>query len=265
MSGNDYPPHPLASLFPMTKENTYEDVAFREMIRLQGFGRVVLLDGMVLGGLHELRACRELGLEPRFEEYVGDNPLVFVLLENFNGPCRTSAQRVLFVEENTTWTTRGGDRKSAKKPGRLNGVAVLDRLQRYAKPGTDFSLLIPFSFSNVEKLHAVRNSCLKNSEGKDIPSTRALLSEIIDSVRSGRTESVRKVLWLAGQSHENQRKYLANIKFKGQKIERRKRETMSDAAKIARVFDAATDEEKARFLKSSGLPWWRDHKHEHGG
>jgi hypothetical protein len=259
---NDYIHHPLADLFPMMPERSFGYLALLEIIRIQGPAPITLYEGMILGGRHEFRACRDLGIEPEFVEYDGDDPLGFVLRRSFVGPYYTQAQRALFVEEHTSWSMRGRDRKSGRG---LNGVVIFERLQSRAKPGVKLVSLVPFSFSTVQRLHTARNRRLKDSDGKDIPNTRALLPEIIESVRDGKIETVGKVHWLSEQPHENQRKFVANIKFKGQKIERSKRGTTSDAAKIARVFDAAPDEDKAQFLKSSGLVWWRDHKHEHGG
>jgi hypothetical protein len=219
MRVNDYLIHPLAKLFPQLREDSFAYSAFKEGVRVFGAGKVTLHEGKVLGGWHDLRASRDLGIDPEIVAYDGDDPLGFVLQENFIRPNCNQLQLILFVDDNTTWAGHGGDRKSRGAVKR-----VLGSLERYAKPGANLGAVVPFSFSSVQKLHAARNRFLKDEDGKDIPNTKALLPEVIDSIRDGKTESLRTVVWLADQTHEDQRKYLANIKFKGRKIERRKRQ-----------------------------------------
>lgn len=44
-----------------------------------------MLDGDVLDGRNRYRACAEAGIAPRFEEFVGADPLAFVLSMNVRG------------------------------------------------------------------------------------------------------------------------------------------------------------------------------------
>lgn len=64
----DSAPHPLADLFPPMTDEEYQ--ALKEDIARNGHQLpIVLYEGMVLDGCHRLRACKELGIEPEFEEW----------------------------------------------------------------------------------------------------------------------------------------------------------------------------------------------------
>jgi hypothetical protein len=216
MRTNDYLIHPFAALFPQLHKRSVAYLAFVEGVRAFGPGKVVLHEGKVLGGWHSLRACRDLGIDPPFEEYVGDDPLGFVLQEQLTQPRCNKLQLILIVEENSVWAEHGGDRKSK---GKAEIKKVLGSLERHMRPGVPFGSLVPFPFSNVRMLHSLRSRQLKDDDGEPIPGTIALLPEVFDAMRSGQIETLGKVRWLADQTHDDQRKYLANIKFKGRKFE----------------------------------------------
>lgn len=69
--------HPLCRILP---EMT--DAEFRPLvadIRAKGLMRpIVLFEGKILDGRHRFRACAEAGVEPRFEQYTGSDPVGFV-------------------------------------------------------------------------------------------------------------------------------------------------------------------------------------------
>jgi hypothetical protein len=140
---------------------------------------------MVLSGMDALHACRDLGIEPKFVVYEGNDPLVFVLCGNFLRSHWPSAFLALFVEEHTTWPARGGDRKSQRVRGEIKQPTMpFDLLQPFAGPGTDLSLLVPFNFDNVVKSQRARYRCQQDSNGNFIPNTMALLPEVIEAVRA---------------------------------------------------------------------------------
>jgi len=43
---------------------------------------IVAYEGMVLDGRHRYQACVETGVEPRFREYDGDDPVGYVVSSN---------------------------------------------------------------------------------------------------------------------------------------------------------------------------------------
>jgi len=68
--------HPAAELFPMLTNGEYrrlkDDIAQHGQIH-----PIVLCEGKILDGRNRYRACFELGIDPRFEEYAGDSPVSF--------------------------------------------------------------------------------------------------------------------------------------------------------------------------------------------
>ena len=72
--------HPLSAAWPNLKGE--ESQAMTESMREHGFDQsqpVVLHEGMVLDGWHRYKKARDLGIEPTFATYVGDDPAGFVI------------------------------------------------------------------------------------------------------------------------------------------------------------------------------------------
>ena len=66
-------PHAMAGLYPDMEADEFSLLC--KSIKATGLGvPVVIYEGQVIDGRHRLRACEVVGVEPRFEEYVGDDP-----------------------------------------------------------------------------------------------------------------------------------------------------------------------------------------------
>ena len=85
--------HPLSAAWPdLTSE---ESQAMTESMRAHGFDEsqpVVRHEGMVLDGWHRYRKALQLGIEPTFTDYTGDDPAGFVI-------ARHKARRHISKEE----------------------------------------------------------------------------------------------------------------------------------------------------------------------
>ena len=70
-------PHPLAKVLPAMSGEDYgrlrTDVAENGLVE-----PITLYEGKVLDGIHRQKVCDETGVEPRYEEFSGDDPLGFV-------------------------------------------------------------------------------------------------------------------------------------------------------------------------------------------
>ena len=102
--------HPLAEIFPALSAD--ELAALAGDIRAHGLREpITTYRGAVLDGRNRLRACREAGVEPRFVEYEGDDPVAFVVSRNMFRRHLTLEQRSLSAAKLAT--LRPGDNQHA--------------------------------------------------------------------------------------------------------------------------------------------------------
>jgi N6-adenosine-specific RNA methylase IME4 len=78
---NAYKIHPLADLFPFASEADFATLA-QDISRNGLLEPIVLLDDAILDGRNRYRACANVGVEPRFVQYEGDDPLSYVVSKN---------------------------------------------------------------------------------------------------------------------------------------------------------------------------------------
>jgi hypothetical protein len=85
--------HPVAETYPLMSEAELE--ALTEDIKDNGLKRaIVRYQGQILDGRNRLIACERAGIEPRFEDYEGEDPAAHARSLNLNRDL-TSAQRAI--------------------------------------------------------------------------------------------------------------------------------------------------------------------------
>lgn len=93
----EYEVHPAATLFPMMDAESFERL--KADIKENGQDqRITFFNGMVLDGRNRLKACQELGVEPRTEEIEDDgvfDPFKWVLSINLHRRHLTESQRAM--------------------------------------------------------------------------------------------------------------------------------------------------------------------------
>jgi ParB-like chromosome segregation protein Spo0J len=89
----DYPIHPVADIFPLMTEAEFEGL--KEDIRKHGQRTpVTVWCEQVIDGRHRLRACRELGRTPEYEELDYDqDPYSHVVSQNLHRRSLSASQR----------------------------------------------------------------------------------------------------------------------------------------------------------------------------
>lgn len=83
--------HKFANIFPMIEGNELE--VLKNDIKEHGLlSPVVLYEDKILDGRNRFKACKEMGIEPKFEYYTGDKPLEFVISLNLKRRHLTQSQ-----------------------------------------------------------------------------------------------------------------------------------------------------------------------------
>lgn len=83
--------HKFADIFPMIEGNELE--VLKNDIKEHGLIEpIVLFEGKILDGRNRFKACKEMGIEPKFEHYKGDKPLEFVISMNLKRRHLTQSQ-----------------------------------------------------------------------------------------------------------------------------------------------------------------------------
>jgi N6-adenosine-specific RNA methylase IME4 len=73
--------HEYANIFPLMEGQEFEEL--KEDIKKHGLKQTIILyEGKILDGRNRYNACIELGIEPKYEEYDGDEPLSYVISMN---------------------------------------------------------------------------------------------------------------------------------------------------------------------------------------
>lgn len=105
-----YEMHELCTAFPLMKNDQF--MALVKDIRENGLLEpIVLYEGKILDGRNRYTACVNAMVEPRFEEYQGNNPLRFVISKNLSRRHLDNSQRAM-VAGRLANMRHGGDRKS---------------------------------------------------------------------------------------------------------------------------------------------------------
>jgi len=105
--------HPLADLFPMLDKDSVGFKALIEDIKANRQHEPVwLLDGKILDGRNRYNACQHLGKDVLTREYIGSDPIGFVLSINLHRRHLNASQRAMVAAKLATFT-HGGDRSKA--------------------------------------------------------------------------------------------------------------------------------------------------------
>lgn len=93
-TGREIPDHPLADIIPIMSDADLD--AFTKDIKANGLGEdIVLYEGKILDGRARHQACIRAGVEPRYVEYAGSDPLGFVVSKNLHRRHLTDNQRTV--------------------------------------------------------------------------------------------------------------------------------------------------------------------------
>lgn len=94
--------HPLAELLPVIEGREYENL--RDDIRASGLlVPIVIYHDKILDGRNRYRACCEIGIEPLYEEYRGNDPAAYVISLNLARRHLNESQRAMVAAKLADW------------------------------------------------------------------------------------------------------------------------------------------------------------------
>ena len=100
---------------------------------------IVMLGDAVLDGRHRLRACKELGVVPRFEQFAGGDPVAFVLSANLKRRHLNGSQRAvvaLRVEEYHAREAKQRQRQAAERTNAALGRSAPTHVEPVPQPSS---------------------------------------------------------------------------------------------------------------------------------
>jgi hypothetical protein len=109
-SGSPLEPHPLSSLFPAMKDGEFA-LLVEDLKRNGLLMPIVVYEDKILEGCNRDRGCVEAEVTPHYVEYIGSDPLEFIVSVNLHRRHLTTAQRAAIAAKLAT-ATWGGNRKS---------------------------------------------------------------------------------------------------------------------------------------------------------
>ena len=88
-------PHAFAKILPAMADSDFDSL--RESLKTDGYigPPIYTFEGKILDGVHRYRLCVELGIEPPFVEYSGDNAFRFALNQNLARRHLNESQRAM--------------------------------------------------------------------------------------------------------------------------------------------------------------------------
>ena len=123
----EYSVHPLALLFPPLSPEQYEALV-ASIIGL--LDPIIVWQGQIIDGLHRQRACREAGVQPRYELLDDDaDPVQYVIAKNGTRRDMDESQRAVVAHELSQWSAPGRPRENDKNCSDVNSFTQVQAAQ----------------------------------------------------------------------------------------------------------------------------------------
>jgi hypothetical protein len=116
--------HPFADLFPILDKDSIGFKGLVEDIKAnKQHDPVRLFEGKILDGRNRYNACQHLGIDVATLDYIGNDPIGFVLSVNLHRRHLSVSQRAMVAAKLATFT-HGGDRSKSPIGGLTDAEAA---------------------------------------------------------------------------------------------------------------------------------------------
>jgi hypothetical protein len=125
--------HPLAEICPQMDDESFQKL--KEDIKENGLRMPIwTYEGMILDGRHRYRACDELDIYCPSEEYLGDDPIAFVISTNVHRRQLTPSQRSMIgARAKEEYTKQAKERQRLSKGQGKKGMETVPDLKGAAR------------------------------------------------------------------------------------------------------------------------------------
>lgn len=131
----EYEFHKIAGIFPLIEGDEFKELV--EDIRKHGqIDPIWLYEGKILDGRNRYRACREAGVEPKVEQYTGDDPVGFSWSKNTVRRQLTPSQRATAVAAMAPLLKAEAKKRQGKRTDLLPNLAGSSNHRDDADGGT---------------------------------------------------------------------------------------------------------------------------------
>lgn len=171
-------PHPASQIFPPMTDDEFTalcgDIAERGQL-----DDILLLDGQILEGNNRYRACMEVGVEPRTIDWIGSDPVAFVLSKNLHRRHLSLPQKAaVAVEAESIYEAAAHGRHSANRP--------------------ELGANLPQAEKGRALDHAVQSLGVSRRSAQDAKRVKENSAEAFADMKSGKLKSVRSALKAIG-------------------------------------------------------------------
>jgi ParB-like chromosome segregation protein Spo0J len=220
--------HDYANLFPMLPDSELKTLA--DDIRENGLQTpITTLDGLILDGRNRHRACEIAGVDPTFDEYLGGDPLQFVISHNLHRRHLTESQRAMIAAS-------VANLENGKRPPSIDGGSITQsKAQEMLNVGES-------SVSRAKKIQRLGSP------------------ELIEAVQSGEV-TVGAAYKVAELPHEEQVQILSEgpkaVAAAGKKLRQSKESSETSEAKpLPASLSTSSSVKIPKYIPQDGLAIW---------
>lgn len=178
-------PHPASQIFPSMSDDEFKGLC--EDITEHGLmDDILLLDGQILEGNNRYQACVKVGVKPRTMDWVGDDPVSFVLSKNLHRRHLSLTQKAAVAVEAEHLYEKAA-RSREVEGGRVGGQS--------SGKGTA-NLPDPSKGQALE--HAAKAVGVSRRSAQDAKKIKTKSPETFNGMKKGAVKSVRSGLKQAG-------------------------------------------------------------------